>query len=338
MIDYQPLIQRWHDGALQHWAGQLQQQIEQGLSLQRYGDLPRWMQALEALPEVRAERIFLDAARVGASSNTTLDETTRTQMRLALQGLHPWRKGPFELFGIHIDTEWRSDWKWNRLQGAIDSLAGRRVLDVGCGSGYHCWRMLGDGAAEVIGIDPTPLFVMQFWALQKYLDQDNIWVLPMGIEQVPDKLEAFDTVFSMGVLYHRRSPMDHLQELKNCLRPGGQLVLETLTIEGELGETLLPEGRYARMGNVWFLPSVPTLLSWLRKLGFVDVERVDVSITTTAEQRSTEWMTFHSLANFLDPEDSGKSIEGYPAPRRAIVTGRAPGRWSPTNSRNPRQA
>ena len=135
-------------------------------------------------------------------------------------------------------------------------------------------------------------------------------------------MQAFDTVFSMGVLYHRRSPMDHLQELKDCLRPGGQLVLETLVIEGGPGETLLPEGRYARMGNVWFLPSVTTLLSWLRKLGFVDAELVDVSITTTAEQRSTEWMTFHSLANFLDPEDSSKSIEGYPAPRRAIVTGR----------------
>ena len=123
-----------------------------------------------------------------------------------LAGLHPWRKGPFELFGVHIDTEWRSDWKWDRLVHAIDDLAGHRVLDVGCGSGYHCWRMLGAGAAEVIGIDPTPLFVVQYWALQKYLQRDEVWVLPAGIEQLPPKLRAFDTVFSMGVLYHRRSP------------------------------------------------------------------------------------------------------------------------------------
>jgi tRNA (mo5U34)-methyltransferase len=226
---------------------------------------------------------------------------------------------------VHIDTEWRSDWKWERLHRDIDALDGRRVLDVGCGSGYHCWRMAGDGAAEVVGIDPTPLFVVQFWALQKYLQQDNVWVLPLGIEHVPTKLQAFDTVFSMGVLYHRRSPFDHLQELKDCLRPGGQLVLETLVIEGELGDTLLPEGRYARMGNVWFLPSCDTLLSWLRKLGFVDPQLVDVCVTTTQEQRSTPWMTFHSLANFLDPDDASKSIEGHPAPRRAIVTARAPG-------------
>ena len=319
MIDYQALTERWRDGDLQRWAQLLPEQIAQGLSPQRYGDLARWLKVLEEMPALQADQIELNTARVGASSNTPVDEAITQQLRESLAGLHPWRKGPFELFNVHIDTEWRSDWKWERLQRAIDDLQGRRVLDVGCGSGYHCWRMLGDGAAEVIGIDPTPLFVVQFWALQKYLQRDNVWVLPLGIEQVPPKLQAFDTVFSMGVLYHRRSPMDHLQELKDCLRPGGQLVLETLVIEGELGDTLLPEGRYARMGNVWFLPSCDTLLSWLRKLGFVDTQLVDVATTSTEEQRSTPWMKFHSLANFLDPHDSSKTIEGYPAPRRAVV-------------------
>nr|WP_169730591.1 DUF1698 domain-containing protein [Carnimonas nigrificans] len=37
------------------------------------------------------------------------------------------------------------------------------------------------------------------------------------------------------------------------------------------------------------------------------------------EQRSTEWMTFQSLKDFLDPEDQHKTIEGYPAPRRALL-------------------
>ncbi len=324
MIDYQPLIEHWRGGELNRWAQVLEEQVARGLSRQRYGDLARWLAVLEELPTLQADQIHLDTARVGASSDLPPGAGTTAQLRACLLGLHPWRKGPFELFGIHIDTEWRSDWKWDRLQHKIDSLKGRRILDVGCGSGYHCWRMLGDGAAEVIGIDPAPLFVVQFWALQKYLRRDNIWVLPLGIEQVPAKLQAFDTVFSMGVLYHRRSPMDHLQELKDCLTPGGQLVLETLVIEGALGDTLLPEGRYARMGNVWFLPSTDTLLCWLRKLGFVDTQLLDVTVTSTEEQRSTEWMTFHSLANFLDPEDRGKSAEGYPAPRRAIVTARAP--------------
>lgn len=325
MIDYQPLIARWLGGDLDAWARLLPDQIARGLSRERYGDLDKWLQALAALPDLQADNIQLATARVGAGSNQPLAPETALLLRNTLQALHPWRKGPFELFGEHIDTEWRSDWKWDRLEQSIDDLAGRRILDVGCGSGYHCWRMLGAGAAEVIGIDPTPLFVVQYWALRKYLQRDEVWVLPAGIEQVPAKLQAFDTVFSMGVLYHRRSPMDHLQELRDCLRPGGQLVLETLVIEGGPGDTLVPEGRYARMGNVWFLPSCDTLLGWLRKLGFKSPEVVDVAVTSTEEQRSTEWMRFHSLADFLDPADPGKSIEGYPAPRRAVVTALVPG-------------
>jgi tRNA (mo5U34)-methyltransferase len=329
MIDYTPLIAHWRNGALDRWAQQLEEHVRAGLSEERYGDLSRWLRALDALPPLQADAIYLGGSRVGASRDHPLDEATTRRLQDALRQLHPWRKGPFELFGVHIDTEWRSDWKWDRLHPGLDPLEGRRVLDVGCGSGYHCWRMLGDGAAEVIGIDPAPLFVVQFWALQKYLQQDNIWVLPLPMEKVPRDLQAFDTVFSMGVLYHRRSPLDHLLELRDCLSPGGQLVLETLVIEGGPGDTLVPEGRYARMGNVWFLPSCDTLLGWLRKLGFVDPAVVDISVTTTDEQRATDWMTFQSLADFLDPEDSGKSIEGHPAPRRAIVNARAPGNWRP---------
>ncbi len=331
-MDYQPLIDRWSGGDLDAWAKRLPAQLEKGLSQQRYGDLSRWLEVLDTLPDIPVSNVILDQSRVGASCEPALDKQQLFALRETLKGLHPWRKGPFELFGVHIDTEWRSDWKWERLQQAITPLNGRRVLDVGCGSGYHCWRMSGDGAAEVIGIDPTPLFVVQFWALQKYLQQDNTWVLPAGIEDVPSRLAAFDTVFSMGVLYHRRSPMDHLQELRDCLRPGGELVLETLVIEGGPGDTLVPEGRYARMGNVWFLPSCDTLMGWLRKIGFLDPTLVDVAVTSTEEQRSTEWMTFHSLANFLDPEDSSLSIEGYPAPRRAVIKARAPGKWQALDS------
>jgi tRNA (mo5U34)-methyltransferase len=322
IIDYRPLLARWRGGPLAAWAGVLEEQVAAGLSLCRYGDLARWLHVLEELPDLRADTVHLDEPRVGASRRAPLDAATAARLRESLMALHPWRKGPFELFGVHIDTEWRSDWKWERLRHRIDPLAGRLVLDVGCGSGYHCWRILGEGASEVVGIDPSPLFVVQFWALQSYLRQEMIRVLPVAMEQVPPQLRAFDTAFSMGLLYHRRSPLDHLLELRECLRPGGQLVLETLVIEGGAGETLVPEGRYARMGNVWFLPSVTTLLGWLRRTGFEQPELVDVTVTSTAEQRSTDWMRFHSLADFLDPRDSGRTVEGHPAPRRAVVTAR----------------
>src|SRR5690606_10840368 len=138
---------------------------------------------------------------------------------------------------------------------------GRTVLDVGCGNGYHAWRMVGGGAELVIGIDPTLLSVVQFLTVRHFAGDIPVYVLALGIEDVPQGLRAFDTVFSMGVLYHRRSPLDHLLELKACLRSGGELVLETLVIDGGAGQVLVPEDRYAQMRNVWFIPSCPTLLS-----------------------------------------------------------------------------
>jgi len=322
MMDYQPLLETLPDWGLEAWQPALPELLEAGLSAQRHGDLARWRQQLARLPELTATDIALDRPRVTATGPCSA--TAARQLEQALQGLHPWRKGPYALFGTHIDTEWRSDWKWARLAPHLQPLAGRRVLDVGCGNGYHCWRMRGAGARQVLGIDPSPLFVCQFWALQHYLRDPAVWVLPARCEQLPPGLAAFDSVFSMGVLYHRRSPLDHLIELREALRPGGELVLETLVVEGCANTVFTPPGRYARMGNVWFLPSPAALTRWLERLGFCQVRTVDLDRTSTREQRSTDWMRFHSLEQFLDPADPGLTVEGHPAPLRAILLARKP--------------
>ncbi|MDA0692999.1 MAG: tRNA 5-methoxyuridine(34)/uridine 5-oxyacetic acid(34) synthase CmoB [Proteobacteria bacterium] len=318
-MNYEPLIERWlADPLLQAWAQALPAQIEAGFNPKRYGDLQRWRGALESLPDLPAGQVHLDQSAVGVSGSP-LSSQQAAALEDALRGLHPWRKGPFRLFDIEIDTEWRSDWKWDRVQPHLDTLTGKRVLDIGCGSGYHAWRMLGAGASEVIGIEPTPLFVLQFWAVQRYIQAHGISVLPLGIEHIPPQLRAFDTVFSMGLLYHRRSPFDHLVQLRDCLTDTGELVLETLVVEGDENTVFVPPGRYARMGNVWCIPSPEALSKWLKKVGFKEVSIVDITVTTVDEQRQTSWMQFHSLSHFLDPNDPSKTIEGHPAPMRAIL-------------------
>ncbi len=62
----------------------------------------------------------------------------------------------------------------------------------------------------------------------------------------------------------------------------------------------------------------------MRRAGFTDVRCVDVSHTTVEEQRSTEWMRFQSLGDFLDPSDPTRTVEGLPAPMRAVIVGRKP--------------
>lgn len=321
MIDYSKFLKSLEDTELAPWLKTLPDDIEKGLDTKRFGDLPKWLDSLQTLPSVLSDVVDLkDAVNIDASADIGVD--SKQQIESALQGLIPWRKGPYTVHGTHIDTEWRSDWKWDRLLPHISSLSNRTVLDVGCGNGYHCWRMAGAGARKVIGIDPSPRFIVQFQMIKHFIGQQidaEVDVLPVAMEQVPYDLQAFDSTFSMGVLYHRRSPMDHLRELKSTLRPGGELILETLVIEGELGDVLVPEGRYAMMNNVWFLPSVETLLSWVRKIGFINPRVVDVNQTTTEEQRSTEWMKFHSLTNFLDPKNPALTAEGHPAPLRAVI-------------------
>jgi tRNA (mo5U34)-methyltransferase len=284
----------------------------------RYGDFPRWRKLLSELPQIQPLSVeFGSKVRIGSASDS--DPETLTQLREKLLKFIPWRKGPFELFGIDIETEWQSNLKWDRLVKEISSLESRRVLDVGSGNGYSGFRMLEEGAEMVLGIDPHIAYVAQFWLLKHFAAESPIFVLPLTLEQVPPSLNYFDTVFSMGVIYHRRSPIDHILELKSCLRPGGELVIESICVDGEAGYSLTPEKKYARMGNVWFVPSIPTLVQWLSRCGMEQISVIDESTTTVDEQRKTEWMPFDSLEDALDVNNPQLTIEGLPAPKRVVV-------------------
>lgn len=320
MTVYDPLLTliSSDEHPLRRWAALIPEQITNGLNPKRFGKFEQWQSAIDNLPEIHVSNIELTEKVALYSTDKITDEQTK-KIKANLKQLHPWRKGPFDFFDIHIDTEWRSDWKWDRIKDQIKPLKGKTVLDVGCGNGYHCWRMAGMGAELVIGIDPTAVFVMQYQLMQKYIRSNNVFVLPVGIDDVPENLQTFDTVFSMGVLYHRKSPIEHLQQLNQCLKPGGELVLETLIVESEKDEILFPKDRYAQMSNVWFIPAIPLLVKWLERCKFKNIRVADVNQTSIEEQRATEWMTFHSLSDFLDPDNRDLTVEGYPAPRRVVI-------------------
>lgn len=316
---YHALISALQDSPLADWANALPETLPQRF---QHGDLVKWTAALRALPENVASP-NLNADAVAVAPDFTAPHTTPTEVRSHLMAFHPWRKGPFHVIGQNINTEWHSDWKWSRVAPHISPLQGRKVLDVGSGNGYYAYRMAGQGAHLVLGLDPMLLYVMQWQVIQRLATpKPSVFVLPFGIDEFPAETHFFDTVFSMGVLYHRRSPIDHLLELKSHLAPEGELVLETLIVEGDENTVLMPEKRYAQMRNVWFLPSILMLERWLRRCGFREIHVTDVTSTSTDEQRSTEWMTFQSLSDFLSIKNSSLTIEGYPAPCRATLVAR----------------
>lgn len=299
MIDRDALADCLASIGLAEWPDELFPLIASRFSPSAHGDFDDWKSALETL------------TRCNGDSD---------EIRASLLQLSPWRKGPFDIGGVTVDAEWRSDLKWARVVDSLEPLDGRNVLDVGSGNGYYALRMREAGANSVIGIDPTLLYTMQFLAVNHFINDNSVFVLPLRLYELPDDCGKFDTTFSMGVLYHQHSPIDHLRQLRRTLRPNGQLVLETLFVPGEESYACTPSERYARMKNVWLLPTVSELTTWLTRSGFRDLRVVDETRTTSDEQRTTPWMTFESLAEALDPVDPMRTVEGWPAPQRIIVT------------------
>lgn len=319
-FDYTSFWKVLRERDLGRWAAELEPRVHARLKNPAQGDFEAWLAALNELPDREPSRFDWSRSAPLFGIAGDYDISGDAALRAGLMKFHPWRKGPFDFFGIHIDTEWRSDLKWERVRPHIN-LKNKSVLDLGCGNGYYLWRMLGEGAGLVLGIDPSWLYCAQFQVFQKYARCASAAVLPLSLEDLPD-LSGWDVVFSMGLLYHRRKPEEHLNQIYKFLNSGGCLVLETLvTPEGDL---LIPQGRYAKMGNVWNIPSQKKAMEWIGQAGFRNVRCADESLTTAREQRKTEWMYFESLEDFLMPEDRSRTVEGYPAPRRAVFIAEKP--------------
>ncbi len=316
MLDYEALFDDLAGIGLKSWRDDLAGTLRERFSSATHGDFEDWLAVLRGLPA--SEHCPADL-NTQAVTIPRVEGVSRSDLRDSLMGLKPWRKGPFDVCGVTIDSEWRSDLKWDRIRHAIEALDDRMVLDVGCGNGYYALRMRGMGARLVIGVDPTLLYVLQFLAICHFMQPEPVHVLPLRLHELPQQSNAFDTAFSMGVLYHQRSPGIHLEQLGSALRPGGELVLETLILPGTEAVASTPENRYARMRNVWHLPTLRMLETWVATAGFENVRTIDVTDTSVEEQRTTEWMPFESLAEALDPADPSLTIEGWPAPRRACL-------------------
>ncbi len=274
---------------------------------------------LRNLPGVVPAGVDLDNGYVRLGTANDLAAGDEKQLEVILKGLHPWRKGPFDFFGTRVDCEWRSDLKWDRVRDQIQPLRDRRILDIGSSSGYYMFRMLPSAPRLVLGLEPYLTFYYQFQVLRQFIQARQVYCLPIRFDDLPVLAGFFDTIFCMGILYHSRAPMDMLTRIRQQLSREGELVLETLIIEGPEDTALCPYPRYAKMHNAYFLPTVPCLEKWLRRAGFTCIRCVDITRTTPEEQRKTDWMTFESLTDFLDPDDPVRTIEGYPAPVRAIL-------------------
>ncbi|MBT3583599.1 MAG: tRNA 5-methoxyuridine(34)/uridine 5-oxyacetic acid(34) synthase CmoB [Halobacteriovoraceae bacterium] len=260
--------------------------------------------------------------KIGDADQLTAEKME--QLQVHLKKLIPWRKGPFEFFGHSLDAEWRSDLKWDRIAPFLGNLEGKKILDIGCNNGYFMARCLPQKPELILGIDPVNHCKAQFETLQKFMANPAMKFELWGVEEIPHFENFFDVIFSMGIIYHHRHPIQQLLDIRKALVPGGQVILESIGIPGESSTALFPEDRYAKMKNVWFIPTLNCMKNWLHKARFTDVQVISSTKLTTEEQRLTDYCPppHQSLENFLNPENPELTIEGHPAPYRFSLSAR----------------
>jgi tRNA (mo5U34)-methyltransferase len=287
---------------------QLRQERQKWLTWKNIAPLKEIIDNLEAIDcEVRLD----DAVTIVSKDGSDVD-----LYKLAKEFM-PWRKGPFELFGVFIDSEWRSNLKYNLLRPYFD-LKDKRVADIGCNNGYYLFRMQEDKPKQLVGFDPSPLFMMQFEFIHNFVKSDIVYEL-LGVEHLEFYEEKFDFIFCLGVLYHRSDPVGMLKSLFRGLEKGGEVILDTFYISGDDDICLTPEATYSKISNIYFVPTVKALKNWCLRAGFSSFEVLATAVTDESEQRKTEWIEGESLVDFLDKDDKTKTIEGYEAPKRVFV-------------------
>lgn len=282
----------------------------------------RFRQPFDSVSDITAHGFDFtqEVVRIGAKSELGGDDLQR--VKAALRAFMPWRKGPFEVFGVPIDAEWRSDRKWGRVLPVLPSLEGKVVADIGCNNGYYMFRMAAQSPAVVLGFEPSVQHYFAFKTLNSLADQKNLYIEPFGVENIGLFPACFDLIFLMGIIYHRISPVEMLREIKQAIKPGGTLIVESQAIPGELPVALFPEKTYAKVPGTYFVPTSSCLVNWLSRAGFTNVELFAEHPMNAEEQRRTEWMTFESFSDFIDPRNPFLTVEGYPAPWRIYVKAR----------------
>ena len=274
-----------------------------------------YQEAIKALPlcnDIKVkfgDKVEIKIDNISCELQTQIEETARL--------MKPWRKGPFQLNTLFIDSEWQSQIKYNLLEPHFD-LKDKIVGDIGCNNGYYLFRMLTQEPKKLIGFDPSAIYYSQFQFINHFIQSDIVYEL-LGVEHVEFYEHKFDTLFCLGVLYHRSDPVAMLKSLYKGLNRGGELILDTFMIDGEGEMCLTPRDRYSKIPNIYFVPTVSALKNWCYRAGFENVEVLETMKTEPNEQRKTEWIDTQSLEDFLDPEDDTKTVEGYPAPKRVYI-------------------
>jgi SAM-dependent methyltransferase len=104
---------------------------------------------------------------------------------------------------------------------AADQLAGRLVLDAGCGGGRYA-RLVGSSGARVVGADLSSAVIK---AAQLCESLPNVAIIQADLLDLPMADGVFDLVYSIGVLHHTPDARRAFGQIARKVKPGGRLAV-----------------------------------------------------------------------------------------------------------------
>ena len=111
--------------------------------------------------------------------------------------------------------------EWHILRTLLPDFKGKRVLDLGCGFGWHCMYAAGQGATSVVGIDISQKMISEAKRKNNF---PNIAYHCMPIEDFDFQPETFDIVISSLAFHYLRSFDEICKKVHTCLFPGGAFI------------------------------------------------------------------------------------------------------------------
>ena len=282
-----------------------------------HGNLEQWKNILTKLPDIRTNYLDFSKECIQIGNPKEINLSQLKILEKGLLNLRPWRKGPFNIFGLEVDSEWRSEKKWQRIEDYLPKIKGMRIGDIGCSNGYYSYKLLKLEPELIVGMDKTSLFIIQFLATKFYAKQiQELIILPCSSEEFNPEFIDFDLLLSMGILYHAKNPSNHLASLQRLVKKNGYIILETIISNLKQNINIEKNQTYAGMSNIGTIFTKDNIIKLLNVSGFKNVQVINDSFTDRSEQRTTRWMQGKSLSDFI--LSNGDTIEGYPPVCRTI--------------------
>lgn len=196
--------------------------------------------------------------------------------------------------------------EWHELKNMLPDFKDKRVLDLGCGFGWHCRYAVENGARSVIGIDISQKMLSEAKSKTKC---GNIEYICMPIEDIDFPEESFEVVISSLALHYIKSFEDVLDRVYKCLSRGGDFIF---SVEHPIFTAQGPQDwYYDDKGNILHWPVDHYFTEGIRNAKFLGEEVIKYHRTLTTYLNSLIKIGFE-ITGVVEPEPEENMLNTVP--------------------------